>query len=264
MLAVLSGGGEPPNLPTLTIPSEAGKWVREVLQDVHNLAHWKRFVASGEHFRILYAVLRATPSKHVLIEALIAFGECAERCQNTDESGKLKKRLIQAADATWIAKLLKSKIPAKAELPGPFLESLYAINATATLSEDVRCENERLRHRLKIAEDELAAEVHTKEIAEQNAKDTQAKLDAANQSLEETKKELSEEKLHTKRQGGFNVVAKRETINHVLSVVRRGINHRLENIRGYADREKPNRDEILALVGEIEEHLAGIEEEVGQ
>ena len=264
MLAVLSGGVEPPKFPLLNIPSEAGKWVREELQDVHTLAHWKLFVASGEHFGILYTVLRATPNKHVLIEALMAFSECAERCHNTDESGKPKKRLVQAADATWIANLLKSKIPAKAELPRTFLESLYAINATAFLSEDIRSENEGLRRRLKITQDELAAVVHAKEVAEQNAKDTQAKLDAANQSLEETKIELSEEKLHTTRQGGFNVVAKRETINHVLSVVRRGINHRLENIRGYADREKPNRDEILALVGEIEEHLAGIEEEVGQ
>lgn len=271
MLAVLSGGAEPPILSSLTITNEAGKWVRNELQDVRTLAHWKQFVASGRQFWILYAVLRATPNKQVLIEALTAFSECAERCHNTDESGKPKKRLIQAADASWIAKLLKSKIPAKAELPRAFLESLYAINATAFLSEDVRFENERLQRWLKVKEDELAAEVHAKKIAEQNAKDIQSELDAANQSLdaanqflEETKKELSEEKLHSTRQGGFNVVAKRETINHVLSVVRRGINHRLENIRGYADREKPNRDEILALVGEIEEHLAGIEEEVGQ
>ena len=47
-------------------------------------------------------------------------------------------------------------------------------------------------------------------------------------------------------------------------VVRQGINHRLDNIREYADRDKPNRDEILALVEEIKEHLAGLEEEVCQ
>ena len=264
MLAILSDGEDQPKLSSLTIPSEAGNWVRNALQDVRTFAHWKRFVASGKHFWILYSVLRAGANKHVLIEALTAFSECAERCHNIAESGKPKKRPIVAADGTWIAKLLKSKIPAKAELPKPFLESLYAINAAATLSEDVRSENEGLRRRLNVTEDELAAEIRAKEIAEQKAMDTQAKLDATNKALEETKKELSEERLHSTRQGGFNVVAKRETINHVLSVVRRGVNHRLENIRGYADREKPNRDEILALVGEIEEHLTGIEEEVVQ
>ena len=92
--------------------------------------------------------------------------------------------------------------------------------------------------------------------------DLQAKLDTANQSLEEANKKLIEERMHVTRLCGFNDVAKREVINNALAAVRRGINHRLENIRGYADREKPNRDEILALVGEIKEHLAGIEEEI--
>lgn len=88
-------------------------------------------------------------------------------------------------------------------------------------------------------------------------------LEEANSSLEAARRELSEEKAHACRLVGYNSLAKKETINHVLSAVRRGVIHRLENIRGYADREKPNRDEILSLVREIEEHLAGIEDEIG-
>jgi hypothetical protein len=45
-----------------------------------------------------------------------------------------------------------------------------------------------------------------------------------------------------------------------MSAVRRAVIHRLQNIRGYADRENPNREEIVALVGEIENHLNKIEE----
>jgi len=264
MLKVLSGGEEPPSLSSLTIPSEARKWVQIELQEVYRLTQWKEFVTSGRHFWILYAILRTAPNTHVLIEALSAFSECVERCQNTDESGKPKKRHIQATDGAWILKLIKSKVPPKTELPKTFIETLFALNATATLSESVRSESDGLRVRLKSTEDDLASEVQERANAEQRERDLKVKLETTSQSLEETRKELSEEKLHTTRQGGFNTVAKRETINHVLSTVRQGINHRLENIRGYADREKPNREEILALVGEIEKHLSRLEEEVGQ
>jgi hypothetical protein len=34
----------------------------------------------------------------------------------------------------------------------------------------------------------------------------------------------------------------------------------LENIRIYADRENPDREEIVALVGEIESHLARVQQ----
>lgn len=264
MLKVLSGDVDPPSLSSLTIPSEARKWVHNELQDVYRLAHWKELVTSGRHFWILYAILRTAPNTHVLIEALNAFSECAERCQNIDESGKPKKRHIQASDGAWIVKLIKSKVPPKPELPKTFFETLFALNATAALSESVRSESDGLRVRLKSTEDDLASEVQARANAEQRERDLQATLETTSQSLEETRKELSEEKLHTTRQGGFNVVAKGETINHVLSIVRQRINHRLENIRRYADREKPNREEILALVDEIEKHLSRLEEEVGQ
>ena len=264
MLMVLSGGEDRPSLSPETVPSEARKWVLNELSEVDTLAHWKQFVDKGKHFWVLYAILRSVPNTHALVEALTALTECVERCQNTELSGKSTKRPVNASDAAWITRLLKSKIPAQPELPKTFLDSLFALHAVAALSESVRAESDGLRSRLKTTEEELAIETKAKANAEQREKALQAKLEATTQTLEETRKELSEEKLHTTRQGGFNVVARREMINHVLSVVRRGITHRLENIRGYADREKPNREEILALVGEIEEHIARLEEEVAQ
>jgi hypothetical protein len=264
MLKVLSGDEEPPRLSSLSIPTEARKWVQNEIQNVFRPSHWMEFVNSGRHFWILYAILRTVPNTRVLIEALNALSECAERCQNTDEFGNPKRRHIQASGGDWIVKLIKSKIPPKAELPKTFFETLFALHATASLSENVRIECDGLRVILKSVEDDLASEVQARANAEERERDLKAKLESTSQCLEETKRELSEEKLHSVRQGGFNVVAKQETISDVISSVRRGLNHRLENIRGYADREKPNRDEILALVGEIEKHLSRVEEEVGQ
>ncbi len=59
-------------------------------------------------------------------------------------------------------------------------------------------------------------------------------------------------------------MARDETITRVISLVRQGVIHRLENIVAYADREKPDREEILALVAEIQKHLGGIEEATKQ
>ena len=70
--------------------------------------------------------------------------------------------------------------------------------------------------------------------------------------------------MHITRQGGFNEVARGETINKVMSLVRQGVIHRLENIAAYADRPNPDREEILALVGEIQKHLGGIEEAINK
>ena len=67
------------------------------------------------------------------------------------------------------------------------------------------------------------------------------------------------EELHERRSVAYAALARQETINHTLATVRRGILHRLENIRLYADRENPNREEILELVKEIETHLAKVE-----
>ena len=111
---------------------------------------------------------------------------------------------------------------------------------------------------------DLIIETEARATLQQHEKELRLKLETISQSLENTRNELSEEKLHTARQGGFNVVTKRETINHVLSVIRQGISHRLENIRRYADRDKPNREEIVALVAEIEKHILKIEERGAQ
>jgi len=264
MLMVLSDGVEQPTLSPVTVPSQAGKWVGNELQEIDTLVKWKQFVSEGKHFWLLYAILRTTPNTHVLIEALTALAEFAVYIQNLGQSGKSRKRPVNASDAQWITKLLKSKIPAKYDLPKSFIETVFTIYATAALSEGVRTESAALRTRLKTIEEELTIETKAKVSVEQRERDLQAKIDALSVSLERANKELGEEKLHAKRQGGFNVVAKQETINHVVSIVRQKIIHRLENIRGYADREKPNRDEILALVGEIEKHLSRLEEDVEQ
>ena len=76
------------------------------------------------------------------------------------------------------------------------------------------------------------------------------------QALEEVQKELAEQKLHEKRALGYAAELRRELICTLTSSVHQFIDHRLDNIRGYADRENPNREVILEIVGEIQRHLS--------
>jgi hypothetical protein len=262
MLNALGGGDEEPNLEAKAVASEAKTWVFREFRDVRDIGDWKRFVASGRHLWILYAVLKASSNKLILVEALTALAECAEQCQNTTPDGKPKHLAVQATDAKWIAKVLKGKTPAKFDLPRSFLETLFAINATADLSESLRRETTGLQFRLKQVVEELETERKAKSAAEQSGSALMAELKGTQAALGQVQKELKEERLHVTRQGGFNEVTRSETISKVMSLVRQGVIHRLENIEAYADRANPDRDEILALVGEIRKHLSGIEEAI--
>ena len=68
----------------------------------------------------------------------------------------------------------------------------------------------------------------------------------------------TENELHERRAAGYAELVRKEIINNTMATVRQGTLHRLENIRLFADREKPNRKEILELVAEIEAHLAKV------
>jgi hypothetical protein len=264
MLNILGVGDEEPDLEAKTVASEAKTWVFREFREVRNIVEWKRFVASGRHLWVLYALLKASTNKQILVEALTALAECAEHCQNTSPDGKPKRHAIPAADAKWIAKVLKGKIPAKFDLPKAFLETLFAINATADLSEALRRETNGLQFRLKQTGEELEAEKKAKSAADERTGALQTELGATKATLAQAQKDLKEERLHITRQGGFNEVARGETINKVMSLVRQGVIHRLENIAAYADREKPDREEILALIGEIQKHLGSIEEAISK
>jgi hypothetical protein len=87
-------------------------------------------------------------------------------------------------------------------------------------------------------------------------------LKAAQESLQQCRTELTAERSHTTRTGGFSDAARRQTIAQVLSDVRRGLSSRLENVRLFADREQPNREEIMGLIKEIENHMATVEQRI--
>jgi len=263
MLHVLGDGEEDPKLATRATPSEAKNWVFRRLDGVRTFNEWRRFLESGKHLWVLHVILKAGSNKQVLIESLTALAECVENCQ-TSKSASKKKVSVTASDAEWITKLIKARIPAKLDLPNAFIETLFAINATAALSDALRKESSGLHSRLEIYEEALSSERQARTAAEESVADLQAKLDTALAEVETKTKELEEQRLHNTRQGGFNVVARSETINQVMAAVRQGTLHRLENIRAYADRETPDREEIVALVTEIEKHLNRIEEVVSQ
>lgn len=90
---------------------------------------------------------------------------------------KPKRHAIPAADAKWIAKILKGKIPAKFDLPKAFLETLFAINAMADLSEALRPETNGLYFRVKQTGEELEAEKKAKSAADERAGALQSEAD---------------------------------------------------------------------------------------
>lgn len=71
-----------------------------------------------------------------------------------------------------------------------------------------------------------------------------------------------EEENHNIRLAGYAELVRKDKIRKDISAIRLAFLGRLENIRGFADREKPNREEILALVGEIQEALGSLEDDL--
>lgn len=264
MLELLGGGENEPDLAAKSVPSEAKTWVYREFKEVRNQKELKRFLASGRHLWVFHVILKAASNKQVLVEALTALTECFEHCLNTKEDGTPNKVAIHVSDGAWISKLLKSQIPAKGELPKSFQDALFAITATAQLSDELRKDSNSLHFKLKETESELAQANQSKKSAEERADDLQQQLDEIRSQLTAARKDLEEEKLHSTRKGGFNTVAKSETINRVMATVRQGVSHRLKDIRAYADRDNPDREEIVSLVGEIEKHIGGIEANLKQ
>jgi hypothetical protein len=77
-------------------------------------------------------------------------------------------------------------------------------------------------------------------------------------TTDDTVASLQEEILHLKRSVGFHRMMASQARADVLGRIHRALDHRLDNIRGYADRPNPNGQEILALVQEISTKLQEI------
>jgi hypothetical protein len=263
-IQILGNGDPAPKLASLTAPAEAGQWVFHELGDINTPSDWEKYIASGRHLWLLHAILQCAANKPALIEAMLALVECVEHVQNCPINGKPKKTPVNAADPQWIARTIKSRIAAKLSLSKAFIETIFSLNATATISETLRTDSNSLRSQLQKVTATLQSETEAKTNAENREQQLKIELAKTKQELAKTAKELEDEKKHTIRTGGFSGVAKQETVNQVMAIVRQGVTHRLESIRQFADREKPNREEILELVSEVEKQLAGVEERLKQ
>lgn len=257
------GNGEPaPNLASLPAPADAGRWVFHELREINSLSEWKKYIASGRHLWLLHAILQCASNRPALIEAILALAECIEHLHNSAARNKPVKPLINAEDPQWIVRLLKSRISSQSDLSKSFIECVFALNATAGLSQELREDSNSLRSQLRKMSEDLKSETDANTNAENRKLQLQAELDQTKKELADKSQSLEDERKHNIRTGGFGGVAKQETVSQVMAIVRQGASHRLESIRQYADREKPNREEILDLVNEIEKHLAGVEERI--
>ncbi|NBX69822.1 MAG: hypothetical protein EBR01_12775 [Proteobacteria bacterium] len=264
MLNILSGGEQGLSVSALTLQSDARKWISHQFNEVDSSEDWKKFISDGKHYWVLYGICKTFPNVQLATVALIAFSEYVERSQRLGKISKNKQRLSVSTDSQWLLTLLKSKIPINNADPKNFLELVYALRAIADLSAGLQSENELLKRDASNNEEKLTLETQRRQTEATRAQDLEQKLTVALGALEKINMELSEEKLHSERQGGYNNIAKQETIHHVLSIVRQRLVHRLENIRGYAEREKPNRERLLELISDVQKIVAGLESEVRQ
>jgi hypothetical protein len=260
MTPLLSRGAESPNLALLPNPIQVGKWVAQELRNLETLWAWNAFFAAGRHLWLLYCLFQCRDKRQHLVEGVLALANGFAHWQNLQSSGQWKNGGVQPEDTRWITRLLEARIPSRLEMSKSFVEAVYAINATAELSQSLRSETNSLWTQLNSIRAERDEESNLR--LESERREAQLKQDLADtqSELAKCRINLDEEMKHTVRSGGFTGVARQETIHLALSEVRRGLVSRLENIRNYADRENPNREEIIELVGEIEKHLATVEQ----
>jgi hypothetical protein len=238
-------------------PGELAKWVQQKLEPLQNATDWSDFVRSSRHFAVLCMILLPTRAKRHLTEAIAAFNQCAIRC-----SGKHGGEGSLQPDANAIRALIRRRIPTRADLPKDFRETLAAIHAVSDMSAELMQENKALASEVDELRLSLRQEIDSLEKAEKSVADLETKLQTANLRLREVQACLETERNQRTTQREFQSLEKDQTAAHVISVVRQGVNQKLKDIREYADRANPNRDEILSLLKEIEYHVETLEEKI--
>lgn len=259
MTQLLGAGSEPPCLALLGNPGLVGKWVANELEPLKTLPAWKSFFGSGRHLWVLHCLFQCRDKRESLIEGLTELADGLALWQNLQSPKDWKNGGVQPMESRWIAKLLEGRLIPKYDLPKTFVEAVYAINAVAEVGASARSELKDVWRELDISRRERDEEASARRASETREGELVERLKNTQGDLERCSQSLASEKEHTTRTGGFSDVARRETVQQVLSTVRQGVLHRLEDIRVYADREKPNREEILELVKEIKDHFAKLE-----
>lgn len=259
MQRVLGGGVQPPNLALLENPMRVGAWVAEQIKTLDTLSAWNAFFGSGRHLWLLHCLFQCRDKRESLVEGLTALANGLAHWQNLRSPALWKKGGVQTTDPRWIAQLLEARLPAKFEMPKAFIEAAYSVSAVAELSSSSRFELNALWKQLDAVRAERDEESTARIEAQAREHRLRQDLKQNHDELASCRLELEEEKKHTVRSEGFSEVARKQTVQQVLSDVRQVLNHRLEDIRNYADRDKPNGEEILELVQEIKVHLAKLE-----
>lgn len=256
----LLGGGAPfPNLALLGNPILVSKWVNDQLKPLDTLSAWNAFFNSGRHLWLMHCLFQCRDKRNSLVEGLTALANGLAHWQNLQSPELWRKGGVQTTDPRWVAQMLESRLAAKFEPSKNFVELVYALSAVAEVSASARAELHAIWKQLDTTQREREDEVELRKVAEARAEDLGHKLEKTQDELERCRVELESEKQHTVRSGGFSETARRETLKQVLSDVRQGLSYRLEDIRNFADREKPNREEIMELVTEIQTHLSKLE-----
>jgi hypothetical protein len=253
LLAMLSEGQPFVKLEERGSREAVERWVTDRLEEVTSKDDWKRFLNSYEHLWVLYLILRTWHTEAVFTAALTAFSKCIRRLM---VKGKKKSTADDRPESLEnFTRTLSRKVPEKPVFSKPITDLLGSaqslIALSAHLADEVMEKNRRLE---TLGTDHAELRIDADGLRAEN-KRLQAKLNESKASVGDLRGKLDQEQQHFERQKGVNEELRKKMIADLLAEIRRSCLLRLQSIKGFTDRDEPNKSGIIRLANEIEEIL---------
>lgn len=222
-----------------------GNAVAETFASVRGKNDLKQFAAARSHLPILYALIRVWDNPTRFQAGLNALAAAVERITRP-------KKAKPSNNLEILARAVIARIPEK-PLIGKALPEILKIAQTLFLqAETTSRENLELESKVAKANTDvetLRAKLDTELEAKQKLQaDSAILVDRLSQS----QTALAQEKEHFEILKSHGVEERKRAVDDAVARMRTELLRRVENIRLFADRDQPNRQGILALVGEIQ------------
>ena len=257
LLAILSEGQTLIKLEERGSREAVERSVRDRLEVVSSKDDWKRFLNSYEHLWVLYLILRTWHAEAVFTAALTAFWKCIRRLTT---KGKKKSTTDDRPESLEnFARTLAQKVPEKPVFNKSITDLLGSANSLIALSSHLADEVMEKNRKLEaLGLDHAELRLDADGLRAKNER-LQAKLSESKTSVDDLRGKLDREQQHFERQKGVNEELRKKMIADLLAEIRPSCLLRLQSIKGFTDRDEPNKSGIIRLANEIEEILQQVQ-----
>lgn len=231
------------------------RWVRREMSILTRHTEWQQFISSGDYLWILFVLLSMHQDRRSIIEGLIAFSECSQWIPKKQKRSNTNQTSTDPVEVKWIQKALYSHVDEKTGPSELFFHLVFSLAATAEESREARESLSELEKQLALEKCVAEKAIKQHETLESNNLELSEKISDLTLIVDGLKTKLEDEQLNRERHINVSSQDSRRTKNELMARVNRSTRTRLENISLYADRQNPDREEILALVKEIENEL---------